>query len=211
MQIFQQNAANQLVQVETRQWAQTCVDKLQTFSVKCDGSAAINRLDRAMDKLVLDGRAIQKNEKYADSFKEKELADLPTGAAAEVDKALATAKELVATADKIDSDIKFPEPPDKVLSFLEMSEIRNRLAGKSDMELATLYRKDLQEGKYSRLVQAIESAPWPYDFVTESTLQRSRHNRIKSDYPAKLTEMEDLMKASEAISNFAGKMKSLLK
>jgi len=101
--------------------------------------------------------------------------------------------------DRVLADIPADEF-EPVLRQLKDMEVRNLIANKKEELVKIDYEKEIAEGD-TPLVLALESDPFPRDFVTDETRMISRLARIAKKNPDKYLTVLDYNKAHEAWSN----------
>jgi hypothetical protein len=88
---------------------------------------------------------------------------------------------------------------DSIVKFLREREIRDRLLGMTEAQILSHFGKSLFEGSNLLLLDAILNAPFGFEMVQESTLEKLRLVRAKKKSPEIAVELETVRELNSMI------------
>jgi len=114
-------------------------------------------------------------------------------------------KEADSLVEKADVDAPSDNP---VLDYLMQKEIRDKVGDNAQAEVLYIYA--VQHDNNPALVEAFESAPMPYDFVTEGTRAKTRQNKLMKKNPKDATRVKDIDLFTVCLNNTLSAAKDIL-
>ena len=91
------------------------------------------------------------------------------------------------------------EDDDSIVKFLKEREVRDRLIGMTEAQILSHFGKSLFEGSNLLLLDAILNAPFGFEIVQESTLEKLRLVRAKKKNPEIAAELETVRELNSMV------------
>jgi hypothetical protein len=108
-------------------------------------------------------------------------------------------------------EAKLSEDPaergDRLLKFLKEREIRDRLAGMTESQILSHFKKSLMDGSNQALLDAILNAPPGFEMLSKEMQKKLKRVRGKHLYPEVVTQLE----AMQDMNAFIVKMFSIVR